>query len=111
MGKPPSRVAAEAREARRRARALDRKIRELSRQIAHPERHFERVPDKPLLSTDSFRRYFAAGRAEPVERRKPTRAELRKIRNRAILWAVVALIALIWLLGKYSKTLLRIAGG
>ncbi len=104
MARPRSRVAEEARTAEMRAREVRRQIRDLSRQIAHPEKLPE-VP-RPSLSASTverFHRYFAVRRTERGERAKPTRAEMRRGRNQAIVWVVIAVMLLVWVIGKFSR--------
>lgn len=102
MAKPPSRVAQQSHEAEQQARELERKVRELSTQIANPQKYFAKKPDERVASTVvRFRRYFMLDRASSrVEKRKPTRAEMRGQRNRAIVWLMSAAIIIFWVLGK-----------
>ncbi len=104
MGKPRSRVAEEALEAQQKAAELQKKIRHLSKQIAAPEKHFAPKPDERTQSNaERFRRYFSLDRVGVVEKRKPTRAEMRAQRNRAIVWIMLAFVALIWIIGRLSR--------
>ncbi len=104
MARSRSRVAEEARTAEMRSREVRRQIRDLSRQISHPERLVE--VSRPSLSASTverFRRYFAVRQLERGERAKPTRAEMRRVRNRAIVLSVIAVMLLIWVIGKFSR--------
>lgn len=105
-GKSRSRVAVEAEEKRAKARELDRRIRELNRQIERPN---ERPPPKPTLPEGArlspLGRFLGVTKAEENGRRPPLLREKRRHRNRTILWAVAALIAFIWALGKVSRAL------
>ena len=102
MFKPLSRVAREAREVEKRAQELHRKIKQLSTQIASPQKYFGKKSDRLTQSTvERFYRYFAWNRASlKIKKRKPTRAETRAQRNRAIIWSILASIFIFWVLGK-----------
>ncbi len=106
MAKPTSRVVRETRETEKRSQELRRKIKQLSTQISNPQKYFARKPDETNQSTvERFRRYFALDRAFPrIEKRKPTRAEIRVQRNRAIIWSIIAFIIAFWVLGKILET-------
>jgi len=104
MGKPRSRVAEEARQAQQKSAELQRRIRNLSDKLSNPDKHFTPPPvadERSSSNVDRFRRYFSLDRVgAPVEKRKPTRSEMRAQRNRAIVWIMVAFVALMWLSGK-----------
>ena len=93
MGKPPSRVAQEAQEVGQRAAQVQKEIRELKTQLLNPQKHFGKRSDERTESAiQRFRRYFTVYRTSATERRKPTRAEARAQRARAIFWATVAFV-------------------
>ena len=101
MGKPRTRVAQQAAEARQRSAEVQQKIKMLSTQISNPQKYFGPPPDSRTRSAaELFRRYFMVGGGVSVHRRKPTRAELRAQRTRAIIWAMSALILLMWVCGR-----------
>ncbi len=105
MRKRDSRVAQEAREAQQRAQEVQRKIKQLSTHIANPQKYFTPKPDERTRSTvERFRRYFALDRITPaVEKRKPTRAEMRSHRSWAITYSIIAFIVLMYVLGQIFK--------
>ncbi len=107
MRKRDSRVAQEAREAQQRAQAVDRKIKELSTHIANPQKYFTPKLDERTQSTvERFRRYFFLDKVvSRVEKRKPTRAEMRAHRSRAVTWAILAFIFMMLVLGKLFNML------
>jgi hypothetical protein len=108
MFRKPSRVAQQAREAKQQAAALEKKIRQLSTEIANPQKYLNPpTDDRSQSAMDRFRRYFRLDQVSNVERRKPTRMELRAYRNRAIFWTVLAFILLIWIVGQLVNTLTR----
>ncbi len=101
MGKPRSRVEQEALEAKKQAAEIQQKIDQLSAKLSNPEKHFAKKADPRTESTiDRFYRYFAATSAATTEKRKPTRAEMRSTRNQTVLWWLIAIILLVWALGK-----------
>ena len=106
MGKRDSRVAQEAREAQQRAQEVQRRIKELSTHIANPQKYFTPKPDERTRSTvERFRRYFALDKlTSRVEKRKPTRAEMRAMRGRAVTWAILAIILGMLVLGQLLNT-------
>jgi hypothetical protein len=105
MGKQRSRVAQEAREAQQRAADVQRKIKELNEQISNPQKHFLPKADERTQSTvERFRRYFTVDRAAAIQR-KPTRSEMRAQKNRAIFWAALAFIIIIYVSMKLLKLL------
>ncbi|MDD2710857.1 MAG: hypothetical protein PHV34_22995 [Verrucomicrobiae bacterium] len=106
MIRKPSRLSLEAREAKSRAAELEKKIQRLSDEIVHPQKYMAARSDgRSQSAVDRFRRYFRLNEASAAELRKPTRAELRAHRNRAILLTVVAFIVLIWVMGKLVYSL------
>ena len=110
MGKPRTRVAEEAKEAQQKSAELQRRIRQLSDKLSDPDKHFAPAPPPAAgpsqTNVDRFRRYFSLDRVgAPVEKRKPTRAEMRAQRNRTIVWIMVAFVALIWVFGKLAALL------
>lgn len=113
MASRDSRVAQEAREAQQRAQEVQRKIKDLSTQIANPQKYFTPKPDERSQSTvERFRRYFALIRPESrAETRKPTRAEKRAQRNTTIVLAILAFILLIWVVGYALQVLGRHSNG
>ena len=105
MTKKTSRVAQQARDAKAQAAEIEKKIRQLSSHIANPQKYLVARTDVRTQSTvERFRQYFNLDAAGAVPKRKPTRAELRGQRNRAIAWAMVALFALVWMIGKFWRT-------
>ena len=100
-GKARSRVALEAEEKRVKARELDRRIRELHRQIERPRS----IPAPRAASAEgegisSLRRLLRFSKSADDERRLPLVNERRRHRNRTILWAMAGFIAFFWALGK-----------
>jgi hypothetical protein len=102
MGRSRSRVSKEVRSVEKRTADIEKQIRALSDQISHPSKHFSPQPDPRSQShVERFRRYFKLDTTgQPTVKRKPTRNEMRIQRNRAIFWAMLALIALIWVVGR-----------
>ena len=107
MGKPSSRVAQEVREAEQRVKEVQRKIKQLSVQVENPQKYFmSKTDEKTQSAIVRFRRYFMLDRiSSQNEKRKPTRAEMRAQRHRAIFWSILAFIALVWVLGKLSQVM------
>lgn len=106
MSRKPSRVAQQAREVKNQAAELEKKIRRLSTEISNPQKFLTPQTDERSQSAvDRFRRYFRLDQVGAVERRKPTRTEMRAYRNRAIFWTVLAFIVLIWIVGQLVNTL------
>ena len=105
MRKHRSRVAEEAKEAQQKSAEVEQKIRELSDQISNPKKYFgePKADDRTKSTVERFRRYFVVDEGTHIEKRKPTRAELRAERNRAIFWAVVAIFLLILILGNLRR--------
>lgn len=104
MRKPRSRLEKEAFETQKKAVEVDRKIKELSTQISNPDKYFRKKSDERTQSTvERFHKYFTQQSVTVVEKRKPTRKELRAERNRAVLWALIALLTLMWLAGKFKS--------
>jgi hypothetical protein len=103
MDKNQSRVAQEAKEAERRSAEVQKKIHHLSEQIANPEKHFSRKNDRTQSAVERFRRYFTLDQATHIEKRKPTRAEMRVQRNRAIAWVMIAFILLFFVFLRICK--------
>src|SRR5688572_27820296 len=112
MAKPRSRVEEEALETERRAQDVQRQIRQLSDQIANPKKHLadkaaaKKKDERTQSTIEQFRRFFSIDQATArggAERRKATRMEMRVQRNRALFWAVVALIFLVWVFGNLLK--------
>lgn len=107
-GKPRSRVAEEAEEKRAKARELDRRIRELNRQISNPR---ERPPAGPVApeanASSPLGRFLRLVKAEEDGRRLPLLKEKRRHRNRTILWGMAGLIAFFWAMGKLLHLLSR----
>lgn len=100
-GKARSRVALEAEEKRVKARELDRRIRELQRQIARP--HSLASPQTETRQGPegvSLRRLLRFPKSADDGRRPPRLDEKRRHRNRTILWAMAGFIAFFWALGK-----------
>ncbi len=106
-GKHSSRIEEEAQEVKKKSAEIEQKIKQLSAQISNPKKYFgDSKDDKRAQSTvEHFRRYFMLDQSMPVEKRKPTRAELRAERIRAIFWAVVAFFLLILIIGNLRRFL------
>ena len=104
MTKKNSRVAHQARDAKAQAAEIEKKIRQLSSHIANPQKYLTPRPDARTQSTvERFRQYFNLDSAGAVPKRKPTRAELRGQRTRAIVWATIAFFVLAWMIGKFWR--------
>ena len=104
MLRKSSRLEQEAREARQRVAEIQKKSRGLAAQISNPLKHFGPPRDERTRSAmDRFSRYFSAGQETAAQKRKPTRAELRGERTRAILCAIAAFIVIIWAFGSYFQ--------
>ena len=100
MVKHRTRVAQQAQEARQRSAQVEQKIKELSTQISNPQKYFApKSQERAPTAVDLFRRYFVAQRAV-IQKRKPTRRELRVQRSWAIIWVMLAFVALMCVLGQ-----------
>lgn len=107
MGKQRTRVEEEAREVEQRAAEVERQIKQLATQVSNPQKYFRKPDERSRSAAERFRRYLGAGGVTTVEKRKPTRAEMRAQRSKAIVWLIVAFIALIWMIGKLTQLLQR----
>lgn len=109
MGRSKSRVAEEARAARRREAELKRKIQRLSVQMSNPRKYFvEKSDETPLSATERFRRYFTFQTGQKTAlRRKPTKAQMRTYRNGALFVSIVAFIMLLMVGGRVLKLLMQ----